>query len=644
MTARHILLLALAEALALGAMGAMLYRALSASPAPVVQGQEGPARLVVMHPGVPRGALRLRRSDTSHVHSAPLAPQNLRQIGGREPAMRVLAAGAWINATSFDVRLRMSSRRSATRLQPQVELRPADQPFSGQPTATGAAVSYRGAPILGIVHLTGLRDGLAYHWRVRVHDMQGPNSRWIALHGAAGVALRVHLAPPSAPALHLVTPAQPGGWVGTRWLALRWAPPADRSGIRGYSYTLARSPRAQPALRWRSWLTEARVRAGADGLWYFTVRALNAAHSWGPPARVAVRIDTRRPRVQVLSVPGGAVNPRRRHPLLRLLLTAWSRVTVDVVAPDGRVVRSLPTPVHAPSSRLGITWNGLTTARARVPNGRYRLRIIATNRGGVTWHTTRSLYVEDVPPAFTSFGFSQPGTYNPYNNGLDGPEVITATLDNAARVRVEALHGDRVMRAWLLTEPRAGAVITTTWDGATVEGHAMPGGLYTFRAVAVDAAGNRTTAQLGSVVLDHRRIVVSLHAQRLWALDGNRVLLTTLVTTGGPELPTPTGDFEVIDRESPFTFVSPYPPGSPYWYPPSPANFVLLFQVNGYFIHDAPWRTFYGPGSNSVDGTPGTNNTGTHGCVNVPYQAMLWLFNWATMDTPVQVRQHFTPG
>jgi flagellar hook assembly protein FlgD len=440
-----------------------------------------------------------------------------------------------------------------------------------------------------------------------------------------------------------VTPAQPGGWVGTRWLALRWAPPADRSGIRGYSYTLSRSPRAQPALRWRSWLTEARVRAGADGLWYFTVRALNEAHSWGPPARLAVRIDTRRPRVQVLSVPGGAVNPRRRHPLVRLLLTEWSRVTVDVVAPDGRVVRSLPTPVHAPSSHLGINWNGLTTAGTRVPNGRYRLRIIATNRGGITWQTTRSLYVEDVPPAFTSSGFSQPGTYNPYNNGLDGPEVITATLDDAAKVRVEALHGDRVMRTWQLPEPHAGGVITATWDGSTVARSQAPSGLYTFRAMAVDAAGNRTTAPLGSVVLDHRRIVVSLDAQQLWALDGNRVLLTTLVTTGGPELPTPTGDFQVIDRESPFTFVSPYPQGSPYWYAPAPVNFVLLFQANGYFIHDAPWRTFYGPGSNSIDGTPGTNNTGTHGCVNVPYQSMLWLYNWATLSTPVQVRQHFTP-
>src|SRR5438105_871056 len=101
MTARHILLLALAEAVALGALGAMLYRTLSASPVPVAQGQEWPARLVVMHPGAPRGALRSRRSYPSHAPSAPLAPLNLRQLGGREPAMRVLAVGAWINATSF---------------------------------------------------------------------------------------------------------------------------------------------------------------------------------------------------------------------------------------------------------------------------------------------------------------------------------------------------------------------------------------------------------------------------------------------------------------------------------------------------------------------------------------------------------------
>jgi lipoprotein-anchoring transpeptidase ErfK/SrfK len=185
-------------------------------------------------------------------------------------------------------------------------------------------------------------------------------------------------------------------------------------------------------------------------------------------------------------------------------------------------------------------------------------------------------------------------------------------------------------------------VITATWDGATAGGALMPEGAYQMRAVASDSAGNTSTASLGTVSLDLRRIVISLDQQQLWALDGNHVLLTTLVTTGGPIMPTPTGDFDIIDRASPFTFRSMYPPGSPLWYAPSPVNFALKFQDQGYFIHDAPWRSFYGPGSNAVDGTPGTNTTGTHGCVNVPYDPMSWLFGWATMGTPVQVRQYVT--
>jgi lipoprotein-anchoring transpeptidase ErfK/SrfK len=36
-------------------------------------------------------------------------------------------------------------------------------------------------------------------------------------------------------------------------------------------------------------------------------------------------------------------------------------------------------------------------------------------------------------------------------------------------------------------------------------------------------------------------------------------------------------------------------------------------------------------------GTPGQNDTGTHGCVNVPLAAAAQLFTWATIGTVVQV-------
>ena len=62
----------------------------------------------------------------------------------------------------------------------------------------------------------------------------------------------------------------------------------------------------------------------------------------------------------------------------------------------------------------------------------------------------------------------------------------------------------------------------------------------------------------------------------------------------------------------------------------------MEFQSAGYFIHDAPWRSVYGPGSDGP-GQPGTNYGGTHGCVNVPLDVAAFLYGWASIGTPVVV-------
>ena len=46
--------------------------------------------------------------------------------------------------------------------------------------------------------------------------------------------------------------------------------------------------------------------------------------------------------------------------------------------------------------------------------------------------------------------------------------------------------------------------------------------------------------------VETKRIAVSLSQQRLWAYDGNNLVLTTLVTTGNKVLPTPTGLFYIL--------------------------------------------------------------------------------------------------
>jgi lipoprotein-anchoring transpeptidase ErfK/SrfK len=74
--------------------------------------------------------------------------------------------------------------------------------------------------------------------------------------------------------------------------------------------------------------------------------------------------------------------------------------------------------------------------------------------------------------------------------------------------------------------------------------------------------------------------------------------------------------------------VSDFPRSSPYWYPPSWVQYTLWFRNDGYAIHDAPWRSYYGPG---------TEQAGSHGCVNVPMPTMETLFNWADLGTRVIV-------
>ena len=124
-------------------------------------------------------------------------------------------------------------------------------------------------------------------------------------------------------------------------------------------------------------------------------------------------------------------------------------------------------------------------------------------------------------------------------------------------------------------------------------------------------------------------IVISLSRQVLTAFQDGTPVLTSYVTTGRPWLPTPPGVTSVTAKYSPYLMVSPWAYGSAAWYPPSWTNWAMLFRGGGYFIHDAPWRSWYGPGSNY--------GAGTHGCVNVPYAQMRFLYGWTTIGTTVVV-------
>jgi hypothetical protein len=184
-----------------------------------------------------------------------------------------------------------------------------------------------------------------------------------------------------------------------------------------------------------------------------------------------------------------------------------------------------------------------------------------------------------------------------------------------------------------LGQAATGKPFIVNWNGRDYRGKLMPAGLYTMLITLTDKIGNVGSGYYADLGVNYRRIVVYLASQRMDVYDGTTLLKTTLVTTGNKVLPTPPGVWHIGAKYRPYTFISPWPKGNLYYYPPSRVEYALYFAPDGYFIHDAPWRTNFGPGSNTASGVPGTSYTGSRGCVEVSGDVMAWLSAWAPIGT-----------
>lgn len=134
----------------------------------------------------------------------------------------------------------------------------------------------------------------------------------------------------------------------------------------------------------------------------------------------------------------------------------------------------------------------------------------------------------------------------------------------------------------------------------------------------------------GTPAMDGKVILVSIGQQWLWAYADHQLVYRTAVTTGQPDLPTPPGTYPVVFHREDMLFTT--------YSPPEHVNYGLYFLDDGFYIHDAPWRQQFGPGTNLPhQGPDGTASTGSHGCVEVSTPAGAWLYQWAEDHTTMIV-------
>lgn len=142
--------------------------------------------------------------------------------------------------------------------------------------------------------------------------------------------------------------------------------------------------------------------------------------------------------------------------------------------------------------------------------------------------------------------------------------------------------------------------------------------------------------------LQHGKVLmVSMVEQAMRFYQDGKLVRSFYVTMGRVERPALPGYWSVVDRKSPMQFTSSDPPGSPFWYPPTPIHYAILYHWNGYFVHDAWWRVNFGPGTQfphyDTGGDESFAGDGSHGCINMQENDAAWVYNNTDFNTQIMV-------
>lgn len=126
------------------------------------------------------------------------------------------------------------------------------------------------------------------------------------------------------------------------------------------------------------------------------------------------------------------------------------------------------------------------------------------------------------------------------------------------------------------------------------------------------------------------QILIDLGTQRMYVYEDGDLILSTPITSGRNRYETIRGTFKIYTKQRNKLMKSPFPDEEyELW-----VDYWLGFHRSGYGIHDSCnsrdcWRTVFG-GKNYI-------YNGSHGCVNTPYDAVRFIYNWASVGTTVRI-------
>jgi lipoprotein-anchoring transpeptidase ErfK/SrfK len=200
-------------------------------------------------------------------------------------------------------------------------------------------------------------------------------------------------------------------------------------------------------------------------------------------------------------------------------------------------------------------------------------------------------------------------------NVRSGPSVIFAVVDflaPGAEARVLGRYADW----WQIETPGAPGWVAG-WVVTAYNVEHVPEVVPPPTPVVADPIVIPPPAAPGEID-EARWIDIDLSEQTLTAYEDGVVVRTTLVSTGLPATPTPTGQFRIWVKYR-YDDMS----GEDYYIKDVP---YVMYFYRGFGLHGVTWHGNFG-------------HPMSHGCVNLPTEEAEWLYGWADVGTLVNIHE-----
>jgi len=298
-------------------------------------------------------------------------------------------------------------------------------------------------------------------------------------------------------------------------------------------------------------------RHAADGTYSYEIAATDAAGNKGSAKLATIKVSTVKATLHLnqstraFSPTGaGARNDISFEPVAEKTdgILDWKLGVAPLVAgsqaPGAEIwsVSQKGTPTTLPGS---IAWKGQTAAGRTAPDGNYIATLTVHYDAGQT-PTARSLsfVIDTVAPKATIFAAN--ATFSPDGDGnLDKAPITQSDTTTESQWKGYIFQGDFPANAdtpptlirsfsWSGQPPK-----TIEWDGTNSAGNVQPDGIYQYRLVSVDEAGNRGGSNTIQLTIDKRIPTIGIKPDsRAFSPNGDGVkdrivLATSLSITDG---------------------------------------------------------------------------------------------------------------